>query len=150
MDKESKIKVALIDDNELLRHAIRQYLESFGFELLWEAGHGQEALDNLQSIEPFPEICIVDINMPVMDGFHTVATLRHRYPIIKLIVFSVNDDYENLARMLNYRIEGYLLKGADPAELETAVRAIHSGKEYFSETIQPLVERYLWAHKRCR
>lgn len=146
MDKTSKIKVAVIDDHELLRNAIRQYLESFGFEVLWEAGHGEEALLNLQSIEPFPEICIVDINMPVMDGFHTVAALRHRYPIVKVIVFSVNDDYENLARMLNYNVEGYVLKGADPVELEAAVRAVQSEKKYFSQAIQPLIARYLSEH----
>lgn len=96
--------------------------------MLWEARHGEEALLNLQNIEPFPEICIVDLNIPVMDGFHTVAALRHRYPIIKVIVFSVNDDYENLSRMLKYQVEGYVLKGADPDELEKAIHAVHSGK----------------------
>lgn len=142
MDKENVITVALIDDNDLLRNAIRQFLESFGFRLLWEAVNGKETLEKIAGLE-VPNVCIVDINMPVMDGFETVAALRQNYNGLKIIVFSVNDDYRDMEKMLQYGIDGYLLKGADPAELETAVKLVYCGRKYFSEAVRPMVVRYL-------
>mgnify|MGYP001206782924 FL=1 len=71
MSREETIKVAMIDDHDLLRRGICDFLIGFGFEILFEAENGKSAMEKMEQIEAVPDVMVVDINMPVMNGFET-------------------------------------------------------------------------------
>ena len=75
---------------------------------------------------------VVDVNMPEMDGFETTRALLEKYPQTKILAFSVNDGVKEVVKMLNCGAKGYILKGADPEELFSAIKIISDGKLYFS------------------
>ena len=136
------IRVALIEDHSLLRDGLCKFLESFGFQTVFEAENGKVALDEMQKVEVLPDVCIVDINMPVMDGFETTKALNADYPNVKILAFSVNDDEKDVLKMLKNGAAGYILKGADPGELRKAIEVVYSGGKYFSAGISKIAERF--------
>ncbi|MCT4317853.1 response regulator [Elizabethkingia anophelis] len=142
MNKMQIIRVALIDDHDLLRDGIFKVLECFGFQILFEAENGQTALDEMQRGGLLPDVCIVDVNMPVMNGFETAKALRQHYPNVKILAFSVNDDERDVFKMLQNGANGYILKGADPGELRKAIEVVYNGGRYFSAGISDIAERY--------
>lgn len=117
------IRVALIDDHDLLRDGICKFLESFGFQTVFEAENGKVALDEMQKVEVLPDVCIVDINMPVMDGFETTKALNADYPNVKILAFSVNDDEKDVLKMLKNGAAGYILKGGRSWRAEESNRS---------------------------
>ncbi|WP_026712950.1 response regulator [Flavobacterium daejeonense] len=141
-NKEEIIRVAIIDDHDLLRNGICQFLNSFGFATIFEVENGLAALEKIERNHLIPDVCIVDINMPVMDGFELTKILRKKYPAVKVIAFSVNDDEKNVIKMLKLGASGYVLKGADPKELEEAVKVIHNGGRYFSVGVAKIAQEY--------
>ena len=143
MEKEKQITIALIDDHEGLRISLQNFLEYSNFKVVLGAANGQEAIDNLQIQEVLPDICILDINMPVMDGYQTAMELAERYPQIKILVFSSFDNKKSITEMLSLGVRGYVLKGSDPAKLKTAVIKLYEGGYYFSETISKTALSYL-------
>lgn len=136
------IRVALIDDHDLLRDGICKFLDSFGFQTIFEAENGKVALDKMKKGGVLPDVCIVDVNMPVMDGFETAKKLIHEYPNVKVLAFSVNDEEKDVLKMLRSGAHGYILKGADPGELKKAIEVVYSGGRYFSAGISDIAERY--------
>lgn len=140
--EKNVIRLAMVDDHDLLRNGVCQFLESYGFETIFDAENGQVALQKLETASVLPQICIVDVNMPVMDGFETVRHIRERYPGIKILAFSVNDDRKDVLKMLENGTDGYILKGADPDELKNAINIIYNGGKYFSTGILTIVEEY--------
>ena len=120
MRNEKIIKVAMIDDHDLLRKEICDYLMGFGFEILFEAENGKLAIEKIGQTEVVPDVMVVDINMPVMNGFETAKALLEKYPQTKILAFSINDDVQDVVKMLNSGAKGYILKGADPEELKKA------------------------------
>lgn len=142
MNKVQLIRVALIDDHDLLRNGICKFLESFGLQIVFEAGNGEEALGELKKVASLPDICIIDINMPIMSGLETTKVLTRCYPGIKVLAFSVNDDESDVFGMLDNGAVGYILKGADPDELYHAIKVVHSGRKYFSQGVLKIAEKY--------
>ncbi|MBN8880551.1 response regulator transcription factor [Chitinophaga sp. 212800010-3] len=142
MSEQKIIKIAIIDDHDLLRESICQFLKDHGLETVFEAENGQLALIKMEACEMLPDLCIVDVNMPVMDGFETVKSLRAKYPLLKFLAFSVNDDENDVVQMLRNGADGYILKGADPQELAKAIRVICDGGRYFSAGICEVAKEY--------
>ncbi|GAA0886473.1 hypothetical protein GCM10009120_50720 [Sphingobacterium siyangense subsp. cladoniae] len=141
-NKEEIIRVAIIDDHDLLRNGVCQFLNSFGFATIFEVENGLLALEKIERSHLMPDVCIVDINMPVMDGFELTKILRRKYPTIKIIAFSVNDDEKDVIKMLDCGADGYVLKGADPKELEEAVKVVYDCGRYFSAGVTTIAEHY--------
>ena len=142
MSEQKIIKIAIIDDHDLLREGICQFLEEKGFETVFEAENGEAAMMKIEACEMLPDLCIVDVNMPIMNGFETVKTLRAKYPPLKFLAFSINDDEKDVVQMLQNGADGYILKGADPLELTKAIRVICGGRRYFSAGICQVVKDY--------
>lgn len=143
IDKKTfPITVALIDDHTPLLNAVRKFLESFSIRVLFQAGNGQEALQKLSESDVLPDICILDLNMPVMNGFETATALSNKYPDIKVLAFSVNDDEANVVAMLQSGAKGYILKGADPDEIKKAIEVVYNNRKYFSVGISNIAEEY--------
>ncbi|RTZ46108.1 response regulator transcription factor [Chryseobacterium arthrosphaerae] len=73
----------------------------------------------MEEIEVVPDVMVVDINMPVMNGFETAKALNEKYPQTKVLAFSINDDVQDVVKMLQRGVKGYILKGADPKNLKS-------------------------------
>ena len=132
MEKENQITIALIDDHEGLRISLQNFLEYSDFKVVLQAANGQEAIEGLQLQEVLPDICILDISMPVMDGYQTAKQMAERYPEIKILVFSSLDNKKSIIQMLRLGVRGYVLKGSAPEKLKKAVIKLDQGEYYFN------------------
>lgn len=142
MNREQIIRVALIDDHDLIGDGICKFSDSFGFQIIFKAENGKVAISEMQNGGVLPDVCIVDVNMPVMNGFETAKALSQYYPEVKILAFSVNDDEKDVLEMLRSGVHGYILKGADPGELKKAIEVVYSGGRYFSAGISDIAESY--------
>lgn len=130
----STIQLALVDDHQLFRKGLMQLIKSLShpFEILSEWHNGQQFLNSLEK-GPLPDIAILDISMPLMDGFEIAAHLQSHYPTIKVLVLSMNEDEASLVKMLRLGVKGYLSKDVEPEELEAALLHIHQKGHYYSD-----------------
>ena len=128
-------KVALVDDHTLLRNGLASVISGFGdYEVVFEAGNGKEFIELLQS-KPAPEIVLLDINMPEMDGFDTIKWIRNNTPSIKVLVLSMRDDDQSIIRMLQFGARGYILKDSRPDGLRNALREVAERGFFFNELV---------------
>jgi len=136
MNKSDKIKVALADDHTMFRRGLISILKPYpDIEVLFDAANGQELIDAIQNADEKPDICIIDINMPEMNGYDTARHIKRYFPKIKMLALSMYDDEDNIIKMLRYGANGYLLKDSEPDVLVEALKAIHEQGFYHSELI---------------
>jgi two-component system, NarL family, invasion response regulator UvrY len=135
--------IALIDDHALIRNALKELINRFeGFSVTIDAVHGQAFIDYLKAF-PTPDIALVDINMPILDGFGTTAFLTENYPQIKVVALTVNDDDESVIKMLRAGAVGYLLKDTEPIQLKMALREVVENGYYHSEFVSSALVKSL-------
>jgi DNA-binding NarL/FixJ family response regulator len=133
------IQIALVDDHRLFRSGIVSLINSLGgFNVMFEASNGDE-LSRKLSPQFKPEIILLDINMPVVDGVETAQWLRKHYPDIHVIVLSMFDDAEKVLAMLRLGVKGYLLKDAEPADFKLALHKVSRGEVYYPEFVTKLL-----------
>jgi DNA-binding NarL/FixJ family response regulator len=124
-------RIALVDDHRLFRSGIASLIKNLkGYDILFEAANGEELIAKIQS-GLNPDIILLDINMPVMNGINTAQWLRSAHPGIRVIVLSMFDDAEKVIAMLRLGIRGYLLKDAEPVEFELALQRVSQGDVYY-------------------
>jgi len=130
-----KPSVALVDDHVLLRNGLANLIRSFGeYSILFEAGNGSDFIRQLKP-RTLPDIVLLDINMPDMDGYETSLWIRRHHPEIKIVALSMYDTDNSIIRMLKNGVKGYILKDADPAELKVALESVISKGFYYSELV---------------
>jgi two-component system, NarL family, invasion response regulator UvrY len=128
--------IALIDDHALIRNALKELINRFtDFEVIIDVANGQELVESLQQTTQPPDIALIDINMPIMDGFATAAYLRVNYPSIKMLALTVNNDDESVIKMLGLGAVGYLLKDTETDDLQEALIALTTDGYYHNELI---------------
>lgn len=133
--KGNDIKVVLADDHVLLRNGLAGLINSFdGYTVLFEADNGQHLVDQLDK-NNLPELILLDINMPVKDGYETALFLKQTYPDIKVLALSMYDNEQSIIRMMRYGAKGYLLKDTHPKEFKTALDDVMSKGFYYSEMV---------------
>ena len=133
MDK--KIKVVLVDDHILLRNGLRGLIDSFNnCTVLYEANNGRDFINKLKG-EQIPDIVLMDINMPEMDGYETTLWVKNNHPEIKVLALSMYDNENAIIRMLRAGVKGYILKDCDPSELEYAINSIMTSGFYYTENV---------------
>lgn len=136
MVKTKPISIALADDHTLFREGLVQILKSYKeVSIMDQAANGAELIELLAKTKKLPDVCIVDINMPVMNGYDTVDTIRKSYKDISTLALSMYDDEKNIVRMLRCGAKGYLLKDCDPEELVNAIVTVHETGFYNSDII---------------
>lgn len=137
-----KTKVSITDDHALVREGIKLLLNSSGrYDVIIEASHGAELLQKLEAAKELPELAIVDVSMPVMDGYTTVAEVGRLYPDIACIALSLHDDYNTVFRMIDSGAKAYLLKDCEPDfMLETIDTVKKNGKCYSSFVVDKVME----------
>ena len=129
-----KYKVAITDDHLLIAKAIGYIVEGFtDFEVIYEVENGKALQDKLKIAKNIPDIVLLDISMPVMDGFATAAWLREKHPAVLIMALSVQDDDESLIKMIKAGARGYLHKNVHPAELEKALQTLVSKGMYYPD-----------------
>jgi two-component system, NarL family, invasion response regulator UvrY len=130
------IHIALADDHAMLRKGVAGVLSQFeNMKVVLEASNGKELLDKIQLAATKPDICILDINMPVLNGYDTAAELRKRWPEIKILALSMYDTELNVIKMLRNGANGYVLKDSDPEELRNAINAVNKDGFYHSDIV---------------
>jgi DNA-binding NarL/FixJ family response regulator len=126
--------IVLVDDHALLRNGLATLVKSIGHEVLFEADNGIDFIENLQP-DFLPDIVLLDINMPEMDGYQTATWIKTNQPSIKTLALSMYDDENAIIRMLKCGAKGYLLKDSDPSELQAAINALMNKGYYYSDLV---------------
>lgn len=126
--------IALVDDHNLLRNGLANLLRDLGHKVVFEASNGKEMMDKLSSA-PLPGLVLLDINMPVMDGYDTAKWLKQNHPEIKVLALSMYDDEHAIIRMLKSGARGYILKDCHPSELKEAISSLELKGYYHSEMV---------------
>ena len=131
----SKANVVLVDDHSLLRNGLASLIKSFGdYNILFEADNGQDFINKLKP-KTLPQVVLMDINMPEMDGYEACLWLKNNHPEIKVLALSMYDQENSVIRMFKAGAKGYILKDCDPSELKTALNAVVSKGFYYSEMV---------------
>ena len=129
---EEKIKIAMVDDHVLLRNALASLINSFdNCKVIYEANNGSEFIDKLSTFS-IPDVVLLDLNMPVMDGFDTAVWLRDNYPKIYVLMLTMYDSELTLIRLLQAGVKGFLKKDVEPSELKFAINSVVQSGYYYS------------------
>ncbi|WP_336516878.1 response regulator transcription factor [Pollutibacter soli] len=129
---EQKIKVALVDDHVLLRHALANLINSSDeYTVTIEASNGKELIAKLNK-DAAPDIAILDLNMPVMDGHDTAAWLQQNHPTIHVLMLTMYDSELILIRLLKTGVKGFMKKDIHPTELLFALQSVVEQGYYYS------------------
>ena len=136
MPSKQLIQVALVDDNTLFRKGLINLLEMVckNCVILFEADNGIDLKNKIQK-DKQPDIILLDISMPDMDGYAAVEWLENNFPLIKILVVTMNGHRESILRMVQLGAKGYVTKDVEPAELKSALKAIMDGGVYFPNSV---------------
>jgi DNA-binding NarL/FixJ family response regulator len=148
LKKYSDIQVAIADNHNILRKGVIALLQEHDIAVTIEAKNGLELISRLENTSELPDICILDIRMPELDGFDTISILTKRWPKIKKLVFTGICNRHSVIKTLSVGADGYLVKDADTKELYKAVCDLHDYGyyqsaleiEYFSKKRLSLLE----------
>jgi len=139
----ARIKVLIADDHAILRDGIRLLLEAQSdIEVVDEAADGREAVG--KAIELEPEVVLMDIAMPFLNGLEATREIKKAVPSTKVVVLTMHDSEEYILQILNAGASGYVLKHASGSDLLAAIRAVHRGGSYLHPTVtRKVIDDYL-------
>jgi len=127
--------IALVDDHTMFRKGLAVLIDLFPrYKVLMDVGNGREFIDQLNP-EQLPDIVLLDIHMPVMDGYATAAWLHMNHPSIRVLALSTMDNDATIIKMIHNGARGYILKDADPKELQVAFEEILAKGNYYNEML---------------
>src|SRR6478735_6937654 len=132
MSSLSSIKIAVVDDHKLFRKGLISLIEMVNKDciILFEADNGLDLQSKIDTSN-LPDIILMDVSMPGMDGFSSVQWLKENYPSIKVLVVSMIEKEETIVRMLKLGVKGYLCKDVEPNELGEALRSVANKGIYY-------------------
>ncbi|WP_432472545.1 response regulator transcription factor [Amphritea sp. HPY] len=126
-----KIRVVLVDDHPLVQEGIIARLETeASLEVVGAANDGAQALQLIAEVKP--DVVLMDISMPVMNGFEATERLRAEQPDVRVLILSMHESREYILKLIQCGAAGYVLKDVSSVELITAIKTVHSGATYFS------------------
>ena len=136
------IKAMLADDHVLVREGIKHLLEYDGtVEVIQEANNGIECIEKLADVSP--DILLLDINMPDMNGIEVLEELKRREHPVKILILTVHNEIEYLIRAVDIGADGYILKDSGTAELKQAITTIINGESYIQPSLLPALNSRL-------
>lgn len=140
----SMIRVLIADDHKMVREGLRRILEFDGeIQVIDEADNGEECIKKIRSSKP--DIVLLDINMPVMNGIEALQEIRKKKLKTKVIILTVHNEIEYLLRAVDIGIDGYVLKDSDAHELIRAVTYVYEGDKFIQPSLIPLLNSKLIA-----
>ncbi len=132
------LRILIADDHEIVRRGVRQIVEAHpGWEVCGEAADGQSALN--MAIQEKPDVVVLDVSLPVMNGIAVTRRLRQDAPQTKVLLFTMHDDDETVSAGLSAGARGYLLKMENEQLLEAAISALGANRPYFSSVVSELL-----------
>jgi two-component system invasion response regulator UvrY len=135
--------VALVDDHELLRTGLAAIINSFeGFKVVIEANNGQQFIEKVKTKTP-PDIVLLDITMPVMDGYETSSWIKSNLPQTKVLVLSMLENDTAIIRMLKNGARGYILKDSKPKVFKDALDSIRDSGYFINELVSNKLMHYI-------
>ena len=137
------IRVLLVDDHSMVREGIKQLLELDGdIKVVGEAGNGEACLEMIHSLKP--DVVLLDINMPEMNGLEVLEHLRTNGSRQKVLLLTIHNEVEYLMRAVDIGVSGYLLKDSESAILKEAIYAVFEGENYIDAAMTPLLKEQLY------
>lgn len=130
---KKNIKIAVVDDHKLVRESIAMILSS-KFNIFFQADNGKDFIERVISGDK-PDIVVLDIHMPEMNGVETAVWLKEKHPDIKILILTMYDNEEMIIKMFKIGVNAYLLKSSSPEELVTAVESVWNKGYYFDDFI---------------
>jgi two-component system nitrate/nitrite response regulator NarL len=128
----------LVDDHPIVLDGIKSHLDAQpDFEVVGDASNGLDAVRKAKLT--LPDVILLDINMPHMNGLEAMGHLRKQVPNAKVIILTMHDSREYIAQIVRLGARGYLLKDCSPTELVSAIKAVHSGEVYFSPNVSKVL-----------
>ncbi len=138
--------IALVDDHVLLRNGLASLMHTFeGYTVLFQADNGKDLIEQLKT-QPAPDIVLLDITMPEMNGYETAAWLRKNKPSVKILVLSMMDNESAVITMLKEGARGYILKDSKPAVFKQALDSIRDTGFFMNELVSNKMFNYI-THK---
>ena len=138
-----KIRIGIVDDHQLFLKSLSLMLRSFNnYNVVVEAVNGKNLQEKMNDIKIVPEIMLIDVNMPVMDGIATATWVNQNYPSVKMVALSQNDSDKTIIGMIKAGCCSYLLKDTHPNELEKALHEIYT-KGFYNADISNINYRRL-------
>ncbi|MBO5177686.1 MAG: response regulator transcription factor [Lachnospiraceae bacterium] len=134
-----QIKIVIADDHSMVREGLKQLLELDGdIQVVGEAGNGEECLEVIDSMNP--DVVLLDINMPVMNGLKMLEVLRSsKNKNQKVLILTIHNEVEYLMKAEEIGVEGYVLKDAESAILKKAIYTVNSGEKYIDYSMVPIL-----------
>lgn len=143
-----KISIGIADDHQLFLKSLSILLESFPcFHIVVDAVNGEMLLKKLKVLKELPDVLLLDVNMPVMDGPKTAQAISDAYPQIRLVALSMKDDDASVIKMIKAGCCAYLLKEIHPDELERALLEVHK-TGYYNADVSNIRYRKLILHQQ--
>lgn len=132
------INIFLVDDHQLVRDGIKARLEnSDGIKVIGQAGNGKEAIEMVSANQP--DLVLMDISMPIMDGLEATSIFKEKFPDIKILILSMHDEPEYIVKLMQSGASGYILKDVSSHELINTIKSVyHGGTTFCSGTTQRL------------
>lgn len=134
-----KVKVVIIDDHVMVREGIKQLLEIDGdIQVVGEAGDGVEGIQLLEKLKP--DVVLLDINMPKLNGLEVLQELKNRGLNYKVLILTIHNEVEYLVKTMDIGVNGYVLKDSELAVLKKAIFTIDEGNSYIQPSLTPLLK----------
>ena len=135
-----KNTIVIVDDHTLIAKALKSIISNFDeFEVIYECENGRELIEKLKMEKNIPSIILLDISMPIMNGFETAKWLNENHPEIKIMALSMQDDDESVIKMIKNGSHGYLLKNTHPSDLEKALQKMVSDGFYYPDWASKII-----------
>lgn len=135
-----QINIGVTDDQMLFRKGIISLLGNYtGFNVLWEAPNGLEAVKQLKQHAKETDIMLLDLNMPEMDGMEVMKEVRESFPDQKVIILSIHEEERFIIKLIELGANSYLMKSASPEEVEKTIRITADKGFYFNDRISKIL-----------
>ena len=135
-----KKTIVIVDDHILIAQALKGIIENFeNFEVLYECENGKDLQEKFKLKKPIPDVVLLDVSMPIMDGFETAKWLKETHPGVLIMTLSMQNDDQSVIKMIKSGSNGYLLKNSHPIELEKALNRLLNDGYYYPDWASKIV-----------
>ncbi|WP_213277979.1 response regulator transcription factor [Chryseobacterium indologenes] len=135
-----KKSIVIVDDHILIAKALEGIIGNFNeFEVIYVCENGKDLIQKIEEGNTIPDIILLDISMPIMDGFETAVWLTKNHPPIKIMALSMQGDDNSVIKMIKSGAKGYLLKNTHPRDLETALTRLNSDGFFYPDWASKII-----------